>query len=188
MNIESQHWMQLQSPGQQCDLERRSIASWKPCVRSVSLGDRSKSWPQTSKSASAKADGHGLYRLTAEDLRNGARHEDAVCTVTFPVDIHSTDPQKNKAIVSRGFRSQPYDIPYRALVAADVPNLLFAGRCISGDFVAHSSYRVTGNAAAIGEAAGVAAALAATHNGAPKDVPWSKIASELQRLRSQASS
>jgi len=131
---------------------------------------------------------YGLYRLTAEDLRNGARHEDAVCTVTFPVDIHSTDPQKNKAIVSRGFRSQPYDIPYRALVAADVPNLLFAGRCISGDFVAHSSYRVTGNAAAIGEAAGVAAALAATHNGAPKDVPWSKIASELQRLRSQASS
>jgi hypothetical protein len=29
-----------------------------------------------------------------------------------------------------------------------------AGRCISGDFLAHSSYRVTGNAVAMGEAAG----------------------------------
>ncbi|HOA50660.1 MAG TPA: FAD-dependent oxidoreductase [Thermogutta sp.] len=129
---------------------------------------------------------YGLYRLTAEDLKNGTRHEDAVCTVTFPVDIHSPDPEKNKGIVARGFRSQPYDIPYRALVAADVRGLLFAGRCISGDFVAHSSYRVTGNAAAMGEAAGVAAALAAAHHCDPKDVPWSEIASQLERLRSQA--
>ncbi len=129
---------------------------------------------------------YGLYRLTGDDLKNGTRHEDAVCTVTFPVDIHSPDPQKNKAIVSRGFRSQPYDIPYRALVAADVQGLLLAGRCISGDFVAHSSYRVTGNAAATGEAAGVAAALAATHRCDPRDVPWAEIASHLERLRSQA--
>ena len=28
-----------------------------------------------------------------------------------------------------------------------------AGRCISGDFLAHSSYRVTGNAVPMGEAA-----------------------------------
>ena len=32
----------------------------------------------------------------------------------------------------------------RALVARDVDGLLLAGRCISGDFIAHSSYRVTG--------------------------------------------
>ncbi len=130
---------------------------------------------------------YGLYRVTVEDLKNGTRHEDAVCTVTFPIDIHSTDPKRSKGIASPGFRSQPYDIPYRALVAADVGGLLFAGRCISGDFVAHSSYRVTGNAVAMGEAAGVAAALAASHNSDPRDVPWSDIASELQRLRSQVS-
>ena len=34
-----------------------------------------------------------------------------------------------------------------------------AGRCISGDFFAHASYRVTGNAVATGEAAGVLAAV-----------------------------
>ena len=46
----------------------------------------------------------------------------------------------------------------RSLQAADVDNLLMAGRCISGDFLAHSSYRVTGNAVAMGEAAGYFAA------------------------------
>lgn len=41
-----------------------------------------------------------------------------------------------------------------ALIARDVDGLLMAGRCISGDFWAHSSYRVTGNSVALGEAAG----------------------------------
>jgi hypothetical protein len=38
---------------------------------------------------------------------------------------------------------------------------MMAGRCISGDFWAHASYRVMGNAIAMGEAAGgIAAQLA----------------------------
>jgi hypothetical protein len=49
----------------------------------------------------------------------------------------------------------------RALIARDVTNLFLGGRCISGDFIAHSSYRVTGTAAATGQASGVAATLGA---------------------------
>jgi hypothetical protein len=45
-----------------------------------------------------------------------------------------------------------------------------AGRCISGDFFAHSSYRMTGNAVAMGEAAGKAAAHAALTGCLPRDV------------------
>ena len=59
-----------------------------------------------------------------------------------------------------------------ALVAADVDGLLMAGRCISGDFVAHSSYRVTGNAVAMGEAAGHAAALSIRNNVLPHEIDW----------------
>ena len=70
---------------------------------------------------------------------------------------------------------QPYDIPMRALISRDVPNLLLGGRCISGDFVAHSSYRVTGIAAATGQAAGVAAALAAQQRTMPADLTWKDI-------------
>ncbi len=60
-----------------------------------------------------------------------------------------------------GVKTKPYDIPHRALIARDVDGLMMAGRCISGDFIAHASYRVTGNATAMGEAAGATAAVAA---------------------------
>jgi hypothetical protein len=102
-----------------------------------------------------------------------------VCRVTFGVDIHSTDPKRTKAIMTDGVKAKPYDIPYRALIARDVKGLLLAGRLISGDFVAHSSYRVTGNSVDLGEAAGTAAALAAAGNALPQDVPWPKIAARL---------
>ena len=126
---------------------------------------------------------HGLYQVTRDDLVNGATHDDAVCKVTFPVDVHSTDPTKDKGITAEGVRARPYDVPYRALVAKDVGGLLLAGRCISGDFIAHSSYRVTGNSVAMGEAAGVAAALAAQTNRLPADVPWKSIREQLEQQR-----
>lgn len=124
----------------------------------------------------------GLYEVTREDLINGARHDDAVCRVRFPVDIHSTDPKRSKAIVKDGVRAKPFDIPYRALIARDVGGLLMAGRCISGDFVAHSSYRVTGNAVPMGEAAGVAAALAARNHKLPQEVPWAEIRKAIEQM------
>lgn len=123
---------------------------------------------------------HGRYTVSTEDLLTGARHDDAVCRVTFPVDVHSTDPDSTKGIQREGVRARPYDIPYRALVAKDVDGLLLAGRLISGDFVAHSSYRVTGNAAAMGEAAGVAAALSVAEGLPPHELPWERIRKSLQ--------
>jgi hypothetical protein len=128
---------------------------------------------------------HGLYQVTVDDLVKGARFDDAVCRVTFNIDVHSPNPDKSKGYDHGGKRAQPYDIPYRALIAKDVRGLLTAGRCISGDFLAHSSYRVTGNAVALGEAAGVAAAVAAQSNRLPQDVPWPEIASALDKLRAQ---
>lgn len=68
--------------------------------------------------------------------------------------------------------SRPYDIPYPGLSAADVDGLLVAGRCISGDFVPHSSYRVTGNAVPMGEAAGRAAAVSLRQNVMPHQLQW----------------
>ena len=118
---------------------------------------------------------HGRYRLTATDLLEGARFEDAVCRVTMGIDVHSTDPTRTRIVEEKPHKSQPYDIPLRALIAADVDGLLLAGRCISGDFIAHSSYRVTGNAVAMGEAAGVTAALAVADGCPPHEVAWSRI-------------
>jgi hypothetical protein len=101
---------------------------------------------------------HGRYQVSAKDLANGARHEDAVTRVHFPVDIHSVSRKEGGGYDNGGVTMQPYDIPLRALVSKDLDNLYMAGRCISGDFHAHASYRVTGIAVATGEAAGKAAA------------------------------
>jgi hypothetical protein len=101
---------------------------------------------------------HGRYTITEADLRAGRRHADAVCRVTFCVDVHALEPSGDRSLSDMGVTMQPYDIPLRALIARDVEGLLLAGRCISGDFIAHASYRVTGNAVATGEAAGALAA------------------------------
>ena len=113
---------------------------------------------------------HGLYTVTQDDLAGGKKHDDAVCRATFGIDVHSTDPKKEKGIEKAPVKMKPYDIPIRALIARDVGGLMMAGRCISGDFIAHSSYRVTGNSVALGEAAGKVAALAAKNNCLPQNV------------------
>lgn len=128
---------------------------------------------------------HGRYTVQREDLATGARHEDAVTRATFGVDIHALDRESNdkKAIIHADFKFHAYDIPYRALIARDVDGLLMAGRCISGDFVAHASYRVTGNAVAMGEAAGAAAAVAASSGKLPHELPWAAVSQMLTRLQ-----
>ena len=125
----------------------------------------------------------GRYTVTKEDLIQGAKQPDAVCRATFGVDIHAERPDKNSTepISHGGFKAKPYDIPLRALIAREVDGLMMAGRCISGDFVSHASYRVTGNAVAMGEAAGVVAAIAAKSDRLPHEVEWSEVAGQLAK-------
>ncbi len=120
---------------------------------------------------------HGLYQVTLDDLVAGRRHEDAVCRVTFGIDVHSVSKKLGATVdVANDTHTQPYDIPLRALMARDVHNLMMAGRCISGDFLAHSSYRVTGNAVAMGEAAGTCAALSSRDCVHPRDITFEDVA------------
>ena len=119
----------------------------------------------------------GRFEITAMDLAKGLRHEQAVCQTRYPIDVHALNTYGNKE-VNREFKKtgmKPYDIPYPALVAADVDGLLMAGRCISGDFIAHSSYRVTGNAVPMGEAAGLAAAVSVQTGKLPHELTWQEI-------------
>lgn len=126
----------------------------------------------------------GRHTVTKDDLIAGSRYDDAVVRPTFPVDIHAISAEHNKkaAYSNAGVKVKPYDVPLRALIAKDVDGLMMAGRNISGDFIAHASYRVTGNSVAMGEAAGVTAALAATTKRLPHEVPWSEAEAKLKAL------
>jgi len=105
---------------------------------------------------------HGQYTVTIDDMRQGIRHPDAVCEVTFGLDVHNTKRDNYEHSKVNKEPIQPYEVPLRSLISRDRDNLLMAGRCISGDFFAHSSYRVTGNSVAMGEAAGLEASKRAS--------------------------
>jgi len=91
----------------------------------------------------------GEYYITEDDLKSGKSQPDSICHVRMGVDIH--DPVKE---MQTNIRNPGFDIPFRSLVPLKAENLLTAGRCISGSFIAHAAYRVTGNCLATGEAAG----------------------------------
>ena len=130
----------------------------------------------------------GRYMLTKEDLIEGRKQPDAVTRSTFNVDIHATSKVMNEkhGYHNAGVKTLPYDIPLRAMIAKDVDGLMMAGRCISGDFISHASYRVTGNAVGMGEGAGVVAAIAAQTKRLPQEVPWEEGLSQLKKLNLRA--
>ena len=88
---------------------------------------------------------------------------DGVAANGYPIDVHSPDGhQTHSTHLAWG---QYYTIPYRCLYAEEAANLLAAGRNISASFEAHASTRVSPCCGALGQAAGVAAAMAARQDG-----------------------
>lgn len=107
----------------------------------------------------------GLNVLSLEDLQNTTRHDDAIATGCWFLDIHPPEVTLDKPFTGSGFQPKPYDISYRTLMPQKVSNLLVAGRCHSASTEASASSRVTATAMALGEAAGCAAALATKAKG-----------------------
>ena len=125
---------------------------------------------------------HGHATITVDDVTAGNQPEDSISICTYGVDVHSPKRDLRKSYDSGGHKARPYGIPLRALIARDIDGLMMAGRCISGDFIAHSSYRVTGEAAAMGQAAGICAARAAEKGILPGDVPFADVKAGLEAL------
>jgi len=97
----------------------------------------------------------GAHVLTGEELLASVHFEDTIAASAHPVDIHlsSGSGQKVTFLDREGF------IPYRSLYAKAFANLLVAGRCISADRSTFASVRVQAPCMAMGQAAGIAAAL-----------------------------
>ena len=105
---------------------------------------------------------HGQYTLTERDILTGAEFEDAVAICGFPIDVH--DPLGKELYWTQTDTANCYDIPYRVMLPGTPVNLLVTGRSISATHEAAASARITPTAMALGEAAGIAAALAENGN------------------------
>lgn len=105
----------------------------------------------------------GEYKLTEEDILAKRQFEDWVVSgASFNFDVHNmTGGGLDKTGVQKEFpKNNEYTIPYRCLIPKRIDGMLLAGRNISGTHMAHSNYRAMPICLAMGEAAGVAAALA----------------------------
>lgn len=120
----------------------------------------------------------GTYEINEDDIRVGRKFPDAIGQACFPVDIHHPDGKSQQHIDIGG--DGTYDLPYRALIPQGFKNLLAAGRCLSATPYAHGATRNMAPCMVTGQAAGVAAALAAQQDTACDELPMSLLQSTLQ--------
>jgi hypothetical protein len=106
----------------------------------------------------------GEHELTRDEMLGGESAEDVIATVASGVD--------GRPLI---------DIPYRCLIPERIDNLLVAGRCISADFVTQTIIRIIPTCMATGQAAGTAAALAATQKTRPRDIDRSRLQEKLKQ-------
>nr|MDO8113684.1 FAD-dependent oxidoreductase [Candidatus Sigynarchaeota archaeon] len=101
----------------------------------------------------------GDYMLTEVDEISSTCFEDQVATGGWNIDLHPPEGFYDKAPpCSQLMLKDLYSIPYRCIYSRNVENLFIASRCLSVSHVAHGSTRLQGTLAAIGQAAGIAAA------------------------------
>lgn len=121
----------------------------------------------------------GEYVLTAKDVLDAHKFDDAIALGSYPIDLHS--PTGKGTILQKIKPGSAYSIPLRCLVPQKVENLLVAGRCISGTHVANASYRTMPICCATGHAAGVCAATAIKSNCKPRAADYRLVQEELLR-------
>ena len=100
--------------------------------------------------------------MTIHDILSYRKFPDGIAASRYPVDVHGEED------VSLGLKyddtvpaaERYWEVPFRTMVAKGADNLLVAGRSAGMDFRAQSAARIQPICRSMGEAAGIAAALA----------------------------
>ncbi|MBR4873234.1 MAG: FAD-dependent oxidoreductase [Clostridia bacterium] len=120
----------------------------------------------------------GEHTLSQEEMLAYTKFEDGIAACNYDIDIHSPDGSGTSHYYFPS--GKYYTIPYGCLVPKDSENLLVAGRCISTTHEAQASIRIMPTVCTIGEAAGVAAAVACEDKTAVKSVDVQKVRARLR--------
>lgn len=97
----------------------------------------------------------GVGMVIGDELQSGVRCDCPVARCAHPMDLHraNTTQQLLVQLDQSGF------IPHTALIPKKIENLIAAGRCICSDTMAYASLRVQATLMAVGESAGIMAAM-----------------------------
>lgn len=125
----------------------------------------------------------GEYTLTEEDILSARVFENwVVKDAYFNFDVHNiTGAGLDETGCQKEFHVQKgYTIPYECLLPQQIEGLLLCGRNISGTHMAHSNFRAMPICLGIGEAAGIAAALAAKNHSSLRRVSVREMQQKLR--------
>ena len=113
----------------------------------------------------------GETLITVNDYTSGRVFDDASSYAFYPVDLHTKTGVRPKPLKP----GKVPTIPLSALIPKGSRNIIVAGRCVSSDRLANSGLRVQASCMGMGQAAGVAATLAAKSGTTPLEVPLTEI-------------
>jgi hypothetical protein len=127
----------------------------------------------------------GSYVITQKDVQVDLTKADSIGMGSYPADSHHMQrvPTPDGAVENEGEMSdpvQPYQIPYRILLPKDgqADNLLVPV-CFSASHVAYSTIRMEPQYMILGQASGVAAAIAVRHNVTLAEIPIPELKKRL---------
>lgn len=130
--------------------------------------------PETGFRESYRIEGETI--VTVQDYTSGRFFDDAISYAFYPVDLHTREGVKPEPLKPGTLPT----IPLLALIPKGSRDLIVAGRCVSSDRLANSGLRVQATCMGMGQAAGVAAALAAKSGKTPLEVPLGEIRDRLR--------
>jgi hypothetical protein len=120
----------------------------------------------------------GETTLTTEDVLQGNIPEDAILVASNSIDVHGRfGPMSNEYVTVEN--GEWYGVSYRSLVPLKVDQLLVAGRTVSATSEAAGAIRVMPPCMAIGQAAGIAAAMAVKNDCLVREVDSTELREEL---------
>ena len=103
--------------------------------------------------------------------------DDAIALAGYMIDVHSTKDDYSKFVKFE----KPFGIPYLCLMSKNIKSLMMCGRNISAYRDVLGSVRVMATCMNMGEAAGIAAALAVKNNVSPENIDVYQIRLELKK-------
>jgi len=128
--------------------------------------------------------------LEVDAFKTRAVFDDEIGRFNYPVDIHVARPNDEREYkrfeqefnTMRLGNGESYGIPYGTLLPRGLDNALVAGRCISTDRAMQASVRVMPGCYITGQAAGMAAAMAADSGGTPRAVAPDELRRRLRAI------
>lgn len=127
----------------------------------------------------------GSYVMTQKDIQEDLTKPDSIGMGSYQSDSHHIQriPTADGAVENEGEMyviTKPYEIPYRMILPhkGEVGNLLVPV-CFSASHVAYSTVRMEPQYMIIGQATGVAAALAVRHKVPVRDISISELQKQL---------